>query len=375
MAVLFSNVGAFGPHIAAAALAVTGFAPTISVQGNTNISPSAGAVQTAGYAPAAYIPGRQSMGPGLLFGLNVLSSPEGVAAPSAASVSFTGYAPTPDHPGFGLFGEGSDDLEATEATVSGTAVKVVPGLVDRFPGAASLSLSGSAPVALQSILAGVGSVTVAGYEPSIAFAAVLPGGGSLSLTGHAPDLLFLEEQFRSVPVGGLSLAGTVPTLAYPARPNNGTLTLASSFITLNTGQPMTAGSVALTGHAPVFVNAGEVRTGTGALTSRAATTPTSIEPVIVTSVTLNGQPATLTDQVYYVRFGTGDLHAGAGSLDNRADSFNAVLTSDRAYMYGVGLVLPAYGPVASLAVRGQSYGMEFKGSGYTLTFKGRQYTL
>jgi hypothetical protein len=376
MPVLLSNVGAFGTAIAAAALTFTGYAPTLAVQGNTNVTPAAGSAVVTGYAPLADLGGRQAMGPGILFGLNLLSSPEGVAVPLTAYLTATGYAPFADNPDSYIEPVGSDDITAEPATISGTAVKVVVGLVDRYPPQGSGAFSGYALTLDAGMPLTAATVAATGYEPALAFAAVLPALGTLTATGYAPDLLFLEEQVRSVPKGSGTFAGYAPELLYlTMRPDVGQGTFASNGFTLNLGMPLPAASGTFAGYVPTIVNTGNIVTGSGTPTGRRATVSGDAYPVIEVSASIEGEPATLTDEVFYVRVGTGDLQAGAASLNTSAITFNAVLSAGRATINGVGLVLEPYGPLAFIATRGSTNTINLTGSTYSIETKGTASTI
>lgn len=204
----------------AQALAVTGYAPTVSANaaasafpGYSNLTvttygvtvaagcvalPGAGSLATTGYAPTASASAAAAIGLGTATatGYAPVASASVTASPGYSTPSYTGYAPTPS---------------------AGTDVSAAPGT-------ATLAYTGYAPVASAGVLAlpGVSARTYTGYGPTVstgADATAAPGVGALTYTGYAPS-----------PSAGVTAAPGAGSTAYTGyAPTDGAGSGASAF--------------------------------------------------------------------------------------------------------------------------------------------------
>lgn len=163
---------------------------------NTPINPGVGALALAGYAPSVTQSANLSLTPG------------------AGSIGITGYAPSISQPQAITAGVGA-------LTLTGYAPTVTQGITTSIvPGAGALNLTGYAPSiaqsANQSVMPDAGSLSISGYVPAIAQTtnqSVAPAPGSLTLTGYAPTVAQALASPNLVPqVGALSITGYAPTV-------------------------------------------------------------------------------------------------------------------------------------------------------------------
>lgn len=155
------------------ALALTGFAPTVSATANQIIAVPAGALTLAGFAPTVNVGANQA-----------ISVPAG-------SLTMTGFAPT--------------------VNVGVNQNIAVP--------AGSLSLTGFAPTistsANQTIAVPVGSLTLTGFAPTVvqtAHQTISVPLGTLVMAGYAPTVSASGSYTISVPLGALVLTGYAPVV-------------------------------------------------------------------------------------------------------------------------------------------------------------------
>lgn len=177
---------------------------------STTVSPGAGSLSVAGFAPILSVPSQVSPGVGAL--------------------ALTGYAPTITKPSAVTPGTGALSLTGFAPSIT-TAVTIPPG-------AGALSLTGYAPTisASWAVGPGAGSLSLTGYAPTISYSTpISPGAGSLTLTGYAPVITYDTTVIPGA--GALALTGYPPEIELPP---------------VNTDVPVGAGSLAITGFAPSF---------------------------------------------------------------------------------------------------------------------------
>lgn len=223
-------------------LALTGFAPTVSVSNNIAVAPGVGQLTLAGFAPT------------------VTTTNNVAVATGVGALILSGFAPAvtaSDHkivtPGVGAL------------TLSGFAPAINIG-VNVFPGAGALSLSGFAPTITatqnQTVTPGVGALTLSGFAPTASVSnnkVVTPGVGALALSGFAPTIVKGTVAYPGA--GLLSLSGFAPTVAATANkvvtPGTGLLTLAGFAPVASIGIRVTpgVGQLLLQGFAPSIFTA------------------------------------------------------------------------------------------------------------------------
>lgn len=155
-----------------AALALTGYAPSVAQSANRSASPAVGSLAITGYAPS-------------------VSQPIAIA-PGAGSLALTGFAPG----------------------VSRTANQGVA------PGAGGVVLTGFTPSVTQSAITNVApqacALGLAGYAPSIAQTqniSISPAAAALAITGFAPSVARTANLARQPSAGGLVLTGYGPVVS------------------------------------------------------------------------------------------------------------------------------------------------------------------
>lgn len=178
----------------AGSIALAGFAPTVARTANQALVPGVGALSFTGQVPTIARTANQAVAPGvgaLTFTgyAPTVSQSSGVnVSPSAAAITFAGYAPTIAQP------------------------KAVN------PGAGALSFTGYAPSIAQplAVAPGAGAIAFTGYAPTLAQTAnqaLTPGAGSLALTGFAPIVTQVSQSPNLTPGAGvLTITGYVPTV-------------------------------------------------------------------------------------------------------------------------------------------------------------------
>jgi hypothetical protein len=259
------------------AMALSGHAPTVSVQAGVTSSPAAGTLTLTGYAPTVSntllisIPSGSLVFKGPAQGSQAVSIPIGagslglagqapslrydlVAAPVAGSLSLTGYAPA-------VLDGKLIQIPAGSLVFKGPARA---GATSIAPDAGALSFAGHAPSALidRPIAIPVGTLTLDGQYVGIAFQG--PDAGVLTLTGYAPTLQVAGGSGTTIAIaaGSLTLAGQTPNLASTVPVGTGVLTLVGQAPSLSSVLPVGAGSLALAGQAPSLASVLPIGTGT-----------------------------------------------------------------------------------------------------------------
>jgi hypothetical protein len=160
---------------------------TVSVAGGSTVTPGAGALSLAGYAPTVGVTQSAAVGLGAL--------------------TLTGYAPTVGITQSATTGLGALTITGYEPTVtatSGQTVSVSTG---------ALTLTGYAPTVgvTYSASPNLGSLTITGYQPTVdvtALGEVRLSTGELILTGYAPTVVV--PIIVGVDLGSLTLTGYAP---------------------------------------------------------------------------------------------------------------------------------------------------------------------
>lgn len=129
-----------------------------------------------------------------------------------------------------------------------------------------------------SVTPGAGTLTIAGYAPTIARTAgqnIQPGAGSLILTGYVPVITRSTGQTVSPAAGVITITGHVPAVArtvnHSVAPGSGSIAITGPIptVTRTTGRIVQpgAGALTLTGYAPTVARtaAQSVHPGAGAL--------------------------------------------------------------------------------------------------------------
>lgn len=261
----------------AAAVAVSGFAPTIN-QSSAALTPDAAALSLSGHLASLTTTTTPAAGSVALTGnapAVAISTPVTfVAQPAAGAAALTGYAPT--------------IVQALAALTPASGTVTITGFAPAlqttlFPGTGTVAITGYTPGLTTTVFPDVGSVNVTGHTPTASVTAgIEPATATLALTGYGPTLLTtlspaagalaitaytpVTAQSTTSPVtfvaqpgaGSLSVTGYAPTISQVAAltPAAGTVTLAGFAPTLLTGIAGTwvlepgAGTVAITGYAP-----------------------------------------------------------------------------------------------------------------------------
>ncbi|MEN9885682.1 MAG: Bordetella phage [Pseudomonadota bacterium] len=193
------------------------------------------------------------------------------AAGTAKTFAIGGGGPvdTPINPGVGTL-----TLAGYAPTVAQTANQALA------PGVGTLALTGYAPSVVRTanvaLTPGVGALTLAGYAPTVTRstgANLTPGAGTLALTGYAPTVAQSGNQLIAPAVGTLTITGYAPTVSQPqsVTPGAGTLAIAGYAPTVvqsvNQSVSPGAGTLAITGYAPAVAQSSnqQVTPGAGAL--------------------------------------------------------------------------------------------------------------
>lgn len=168
---------AFG-DLTPAALVLTGYAPTVSISGQTTLSPGVGMLTLTGQAPSLASTVPVAAGALTLSGQAPVAIVSRTIAVPAGSLAFTGQAP-----------------QARMAHL----VSI---------GAGSLALTGQTPSTggSQTMPVAAGALTITGYSPSLSagFVTNIPSG-TLTITGQAP--LARMAVVIDIPTGTLTLTG------------------------------------------------------------------------------------------------------------------------------------------------------------------------
>lgn len=180
----------------AASLAITGFAPTVSVSNNKVVTPAAASLAITGFAPT------------------VTASNHKVVVPAAASLSITGFAPTVNIGVTVTPAAASLAVTGFAPTVTATQHKVVT------PAAASLAVTGFAPTVTASnqkvVTPAAASLAVTGFAPTVTASdrkVVTPAAVVVTVTGFAPDVLISLGDISVEPDAVfLTLTGFAPTV-------------------------------------------------------------------------------------------------------------------------------------------------------------------
>jgi hypothetical protein len=261
------------------AMALSGHAPTLSIDAGATLSPATGTLALTGHAPSVSDTLLISIPSGSLVFKGPAQGSQAVAieipagsltlagaapslqydfalAPSAGALSLAGYAPTV------LDGK-------TIAIPAGSLVFKGParsGAISAAPDVGALSFTGHAPSALidHPITIPVGTLTLDGQYVGIAFEG--PAAGALVLTGYAPTVQVAGGSGTTIAIdaGSLTLAGQTLGLASTVPIGTGALTLVGQVPSMASVIPIGAGSLAIAGQAPVLSST--IPIGTGALT-------------------------------------------------------------------------------------------------------------
>ncbi len=211
--------GAAELDVPAAALVLTGYAPTLAVALDAG---AAASLALTGYAPSV----------------------EHVLTVGVETLALTGYAPalsvTVDAPLSSLVAAGYEP--SLSVAVDGPA--------------ATLALTGFAPALAVSIDVGAGSLAVVGYAPSLSPVLDL-GAGTLALTGYSPTLATVLD----LTAGALTATGYAPALAITVDLGAGALALTGYAPALAPTLDLGAGVLTLTGYDPTLEVAAPADTG------------------------------------------------------------------------------------------------------------------
>ena len=219
------------------------------------ITPGAGTLTLAGFAPSANRTAHQSVAPGS--GAVVLTG----AAPSVSVTSASVLTPA----------SGALTLAGSAPGVTRTAHQW------RLPDAGAVTLAGAAPSVAQTthrwLTPGASAVVLTGATPEVAVTqsgVISPAAGGLTLTGHAPSVAVTQSAVISPAAGALTLTGYAPTLAATG---NVAITPAAGVFALVGAAP----GVARTAHRWLTPGAGAVVIG-GAAPSVSVSAHRSIVP-------------------------------------------------------------------------------------------------